>query len=219
MTKLSRVASALSFAHLAGIGSFKGKRARADDDQDDRRPDDEADDESLDEREQDRDNGDSRKSKKGRRADDDRDDEEADDDQLDDGEDDDNKGKGAKRARADDDDESAEDDERDDDEDELRGKSSAASARRRERARCAAIMGSKYAAGNPVLAANLAFNTSMTRKQAVAVLRDTPAASSPGQGRSARNPALGAGGERSGNSRAAAASSWDTSMQRARPGK
>ncbi|MDP1069401.1 hypothetical protein Q6326_31115, partial [Klebsiella pneumoniae] len=80
-----------------------------------------------------------------------------------------------------------------DDEDELHGKSAVASARRRERARCAAIFGSRYAARNPVLAASLAFNTSMTRDQALTVLRDTPAGASAASGRSDRNPRLGAG--------------------------
>ncbi|NVI06356.1 phage tail protein [Paraburkholderia sp. JPY454] len=43
----------------------------------------------------------------------------------------------------------------------MRGKSAVARARRREQARCAAIMGSKHAARNVELAANLAFKTRM----------------------------------------------------------
>lgn len=45
-----------------------------------------------------------------------------------------------------------------------------ASARGRERARCAAILGHPKAAGNFALAAHLAFGTSLSRNQAVAAL-------------------------------------------------
>lgn len=205
----SSVASALSFAHLAGLG-FRSAKAESDPDEKDDKKDSKAD-------------GDNPKDddkKEGRRAQraDESDDEYA---EYNDGEDekDDKKDKeSAKSAKADDED-AEDDDKKDDDEDEMRGKSAAASARRRERSRCAAIMGSKMAARNVVLAANLAFNTTMTRQQAIAVLRDTPAASVPDNGRSARNPSLGAGGESGMNSRAAVASSWDIAMQRARPSR
>ena len=82
------------------------------------------------------------------------------------------------------------DDDGDDDEDEDEGdddgdreEASAASpayaARRRERARCAAIFADPAAALNPALAAQLAFGTSLPRSEAVAVLRagGIPAAS------------------------------------------
>ncbi|VVD28467.1 conserved protein of unknown function [Paraburkholderia dioscoreae] len=114
------------------------------------------------------------------------------------------------------DDPNAEDD--DDDEEEMRGNSAAASARRRERMRCAQIMGSPAAGRNPVLAANLAFNTSMTRKEALAVLTGTPAPAATAPV-SRRNPSLGAGGERGVSSEQAIASSWDTAMQKARPAR
>ncbi|WP_342616979.1 hypothetical protein [Rhodoferax sp. GW822-FHT02A01] len=58
---------------------------------------------------------------------------------------------------------------------EMRGSSPIAVARRRERARCAAIIGHDAAASNMVLAANLAFKTRMTRAEAMAVLADTAA--------------------------------------------
>ena len=68
----------------------------------------------------------------------------------------------------------------------------------------AAIFSSKAAARNPVLAANLAFNTTMTRKEALAVLEGTPPAQQPGAGRAARNPNLGAGAPVEHNAQAAA---------------
>ena len=112
----------------------------------------------------------------------------------------------AKKAKADED-----DDENCDDEEEMRGKGALAQARRRERSRCASILGSPHAAGNVILAANLAFNSSMTRKEAIAVLKDTPKAegAGAGAGREARNPTLGPGGERTSGSPAASEVRWD----------
>jgi hypothetical protein len=114
----------------------------------------------------------------------------------------------------------AEDD--DDDEAEMRGRSDAAQARRRERSRCAAIFESKAAAENPSLAAYLAFETNMTRKQALASLTANVRS---GQGtqrgrrpertdRSANNPRVtpsenGSGGRRE------AGSSWGRAFARA----
>ena len=57
----------------------------------------------------------------------------------------------------------------DDDQGEMTGKSAAASARRRERSRCAAIFASKHAVNNVPLAASLAFETTMTRGEAIAI--------------------------------------------------
>lgn len=54
---------------------------------------------------------------------------------------------------------------------EMTGKSGAAQARARERARCAAIFGCKAAGANPALAAHLAFNTALPRGAAIAALK------------------------------------------------
>lgn len=83
-------------------------------------------------------------------------------------EDDDPKKDDKKDAKADD---SEDDDpEKDDDEDELKGKSKAASARRRERARCAAIFSCEAGKKRPDVAATLAFGTDMKRSEAIKVL-------------------------------------------------
>ncbi|MBB2981753.1 hypothetical protein [Paraburkholderia tropica] len=207
----------LSFGHLAKV-STRSSRADNNDDRDDRDDDSgkgkkgkraEGDGDDDDDDGQNRDNGD---SKKGSRAEgDDGDDGDDDDDDRDD---DSGKGKKGKRAESDDDDDGdrAEDD--DDDEEEMRGKSAVAGARRRERARCAAIFGCKEAGRNLVLAANLAFNTSMTRKQAVRVLRDTPAPQ--GSYGARRNPNLGSGGEQGQTREQASAASWDRAFAKAR---
>ncbi len=217
--KLStRVASALSFAHLAGIGRGNAAgKAKSETDQDDDRAEDGDDDKT----DQDRDDGDSKKSKKGQRAADDEDDAHAEDDEDGAKAEDDEGGepKKGKRAKAESEDEDADGDDsdkdKDDDEEEMRGKSAVARARRRERARCAAIFASKAAGRNPVLAASLAFNTALTRKQALVVLRDTPAPAANGD-RSNRNPSLGAGGEQSANSPKALESRWDAAFSRVR---
>ncbi|HLN23893.1 MAG TPA: hypothetical protein VK558_07915 [Patescibacteria group bacterium] len=203
----SVAAGARSFAHFAGLTRAAGK-AKSEDERDER---EDAEDDDGKNQDQDREDGDSKKSKKAK-ADDDGDGDGAseDDDGKDaseDDEDDDKKSKKAKRASEDD-----EDDE-DDEEDEMRGKSASASARRRERARWATVLGSRVSAGNPALAMNLLANTTMTRQQIIGVLRDTPAASSDAPaGR--RNPNLGSGGEQSANSTTAISSSWDRAMHR-----
>ncbi|AYH09415.1 hypothetical protein C5E24_06785 [Pectobacterium parmentieri] len=111
------------------------------------------------------------KKAKSRRAEEERDDEEdaeddddredmEDDDREPDAEDDDGdkeKGKKAKSRRAEEDDEDAEEDENSD----------VKKGRRAERKRCAAIFGSKHAAGRPDMAAHLAFNTRMSASEAI----------------------------------------------------
>lgn len=209
MSKLSRVASAFSFAHLVGIGSMRGKKARAEDEEDEREKGSRAEDDRDEEDEDDESDKTDKKSRKAKRAKADEDDD-SDEDQDEEGEDKD-KGKKSKRAKAEDDDADAEDDD-----EEMHGKSAAASARRRERARCAEIFGSRYAARNPVLAANLAFNTAMSRSQAIAVLRDTPDGTNGNTNsvRSGKNPELGSsGGEASGRA-ATIASRWDRAMSK-----
>lgn len=172
---LRKVANALSFAHLAG---FAGKpRAEGDDPDDKEKNDPEGEDAKG----------------KGAGADDDEDRKQRD------GESDDDY---AKRMKALDDKEDAEADDKEkaakadeDSDEEMRGNGSAAAARRRERARCAAIFGSKAAGKNPVLAANLAFSTSMTRTEALAVLEGTPAPQATVQRRNPNLDASGGGGQ------------------------
>lgn len=153
--------SYLKFAHLLGL---KKKASEEEDD-------------------------DKEKSKKAisRRAEEERDDEEdaeddddredmEDDDREPDAEDDDDdkeKGKKAKSRRADEDDEDAEEDENRD----------VKKGRRAERKRCAAIFGSKHAAGRPDMAAHLAFNTRMSAREAIETLATVGAVAPQPQGR------------------------------------
>ncbi|MGW8134147.1 hypothetical protein ACWGNZ_00710 [Sphingomonas zeae] len=184
------MAGASRFAHFAGLSRSTARRRAAEDDQDEpkgkrgRASEDEDDDHDDDQDEpkgkrgrasedEDDEDGNEPKGKRGRASEDDDDDEPkgkrgraSEDDDDDDGE---PKGKRSRRASDDDDDTDAEDDE-----DELNGKSSAASARRREQARIAHILGHKAAANNPALAVSLACTTRMSRHAAVRVLRDQP---------------------------------------------
>jgi hypothetical protein len=109
-------------------------------------------------------------------------------------------------------------DEPDGDEDpdkEMSGNSPAAAARRRERARCAAIFACKAAGRNPEMAAALAFTTSMSRTAAIAALEALPVTARGGGDRAARNPSLGAGGgQASGSSAAAAQAGWTKAFDR-----
>ncbi|MGP8336002.1 hypothetical protein [Serratia sp. CY43514] len=108
--------------------------------------------------------------------DDDREDMEDDDDREPDAEDDDDdkeKGKKAKSRRAEEDDEDAEEDENRD----------VKKGRRAERKRCAAIFGSKHAAGRPDMAAHLAFNTRMSAREAIDTLATMCAVAPQPQGR------------------------------------
>lgn len=128
------------------------------------------------------------KKAKSRRAEEERDDEEdaEDDDDREDMEDDDDrepgaedddddkeKGKKAKSRRAEEDDEDAEEDENRD----------VKNGRRAERKRCAAIFGSKHAAGRPDMAAHLAFNTRMSAREAIDTLATMGAVAPQPQGR------------------------------------
>ncbi|WP_097458069.1 hypothetical protein [Escherichia coli] len=135
--------SKFSFMHLISPGG----RSRMDDD-----PEDKRDEENAEEDEE------RRESRKARSR--------ADDDNNDDGEnaedDDDRRESRKARSRADDDDPDDENAEDDDDEEK---------ARASERHRCAAIFATPYAAKNPALAAELAFNTRMSVKQARAVMK------------------------------------------------
>ncbi|UPG86849.1 hypothetical protein L2Y94_05705 [Luteibacter aegosomatis] len=215
MTKIAtRVASALSFAHLTGLGRSSAKRARAEDDEDKKARRAQEEDDEQDERSEgddpdaeDDDRQDDKQSRRARAADNPDDDEDK------------PSSKKAKRAKADGDDpEDDPDAEDDDDEEEMNGSGSAAKARARERARFAAIFSSKAAARNLPLAMSLACNTRMTRRQVIAVLRDAPAAqalSGVNNHRESRNPNLGT--DRGESSRqASVASSWDAAMKKAR---
>jgi len=172
MTKIKKrapLAEAVSFAHLLPLTVGASARAE-DDDEKDKGPDAENDEDGED--------GDDkkpagRKAKKARADDQGNDDGEDDgteddddpDAKDDDGEDDDKKpaGKKAKKARADDGDDDSDDDKED-------GPSARAGAMR-ERRRCAAIFGSRHAAGRPDLAAHLAFNTNMSVAEAIGTMK------------------------------------------------
>lgn len=220
MTTLLGGASA--YAHLAGLVPVRGKGRRAEDE--DTKPkdgkrsraaeeDDDQDDEpkgrkSRAEEDPDQYPDDDDSKPQGRAEDDDKDPDAEED------EDEDKSARRARRARADDDedDKSAEDD---DDKEEMSGKSAVAKARARERARCKAIFSHPVAAQNVALAASLAFDTTMTRKEAVAVLKGQQ-----GQGgtrdyrgdRSRRNPDLGPGGEAAPTGAKALSGSWDRAL-------
>lgn len=202
--KLSKVASALSFAHLTGVG--RSAKASENDPPED----------------------DDKKNAKGAKADGEDDDEDKDPPE------DKKEGKGkASKADADtdtgdDDDDDGEEDEDDkptskasddDSDEEMRGKSPAAAARRRERARCAAIFASPAAGRNPALAASLAFNTTMTRAEAITVLESTPGtganAQAASQARADRNPRIGGGGARSSTTEQAVSTGWDRAFAKA----
>lgn len=194
MTIRSLAARGLSFAHLAGL-SAKASKAEDDEDKKDAKAEDD-------------------EEKKDAKA-------EFDDDKKDDD----------KSAKAEDDDGKEKDDEDDeekkdakaddgDDDEEMRGKSAVAKGRLREQARCAAIFASKAAARNPVLAANLAFTTRMSRQEALAVLEGTPApASAAHTNRAARNPNIGTDGGAKQSPQQAMAARWDQNLKAANPSR
>jgi hypothetical protein len=202
--------SAMTFAHLASVS------ARASDDDDDGEgdgdPKDKKDAKADGDDTPDKKDEDDGKGAKGSKAEGDKDDPKDDDADKDDPKDDDaDKDKGAKSAKADDDsDPDAEDDDKDE---EMRGNSAAAAARQRERARCAAIFGSKHAEGRAPLAAHFAFNTTMSRTEAIAALAATPKTAQPGAraahpGRSDRNPSVSGQGAPALSGQKAIDASW-----------
>lgn len=81
-----------------------------------------------------------------------------------------------------------------DEDEEMFGTGAIADARRRERARCDAIIRSPAGLKNPVLAQTIAFTSTMTRKEAMALLESTPPAATADsryQARADRNPRVG----------------------------
>lgn len=223
MSKLSRVASALSFAHLTGFG-VRGKRAEdEDDDKKGRRADDDMDEEDQDDkgkrgRRADKEDGDDRdddKGKRGKRAEADPEDEEEDGDDESEGDDDRGK-KGRKAKRAEDDEpEDDPDAEDEDDKEEARSSRAVRQARHAERARFAKIFSSRHAAGRVALAMQLACNTSMSSSQIIEVLRDAPKDGNASAERAARNPSLGSDGGGNLSRQSAIESRWDAAMKRA----
>lgn len=181
--------SAASFAHLAGLG--RATPLASEENDDDKRDKEQAakDEECAKKEAAGEDTGESDDEKKARHA-----------------------REKARKEKA----ESEKDEEGDDDSDreEARGESPAAKARRRERARCAAIFGCVDAGRNPVLAAHLAFNTELSRAEAIAILQDTPAAAASRPDRADRNPNLGLGSPRPTGAEATAVM-WDAALARA----
>jgi hypothetical protein len=98
----------------------------------------------------------------------------------------------------------------------MQGDSLLARARARERARCAAIMGSAEGQRNPMLAANLAFKTRITRVEALALLAGTaPVATSLHPERASRNPRIGAFVGSGASPGAMVAAGWDRAFAQA----
>ncbi len=191
---LARAKEKMSFAHLGAVAGKKG-----DEEEDKNRAEEEDD-----KKDQDREDGDAKGTPRNQSAEDDNPEDDDSEDKKD-----------SKSNKVDDDEPDAEED--DDNEEEMRGNSAAAGARRRERARCAAIFGSRQAGRNPQLAASLAFNTSLTRKEAIAVLESTPAASPiANTARADRNPRVGSGGSLEANSSQAISARWDGHFKKMR---
>lgn len=195
-------ARGLSFAHLVGI-STRAARAESEDDERKQREGEADDDYAKRMEEKDKEEEEARKAEQERK------DEEAKAEEE-------RKKEEEARARGEKDDDT--DPDAEDDDEEMRGKSAVARARLREQARCAAIFASKAAARNPMLAANLAFKTRMTRAEAIATLEGAPApASAAHVNRSMRNPILGADGGAKPSPQQALAARWDANLKAANP--
>jgi hypothetical protein len=180
--------STVSFAHLHGVARPLGS-AKADDDK-------------KDEQDDDKDEG-----AKGSKA-------EGDDNVDEDNEDDDKKD-----AKADDNDENMageDDDAGDDDEDKKTKKAAHRAGVKAERARWAAVLGSRVFASNPALGARLLATTALPAKAILGCIRDSPAASTQSTSRAAGNPAIGPnGGSAPSNGPAANDQRWAAAFKRA----
>ncbi|MFM0306269.1 hypothetical protein P0D71_00545 [Paraburkholderia sp. RL17-383-BIF-A] len=200
MSIRSLAARGLSFAHLAGF-SHRAARAEGDDDKPRENESDEDYAKRMEEKE--------KEEEEARKAEEEKEKEEAKRAEEE------KKKEEEARARGEDDDT---DPDAEDDDDEMRGKSAAARARLREQARCAAIFASPAAARNPVLAANLAFKSRMTRAEALAMLEGAPApASAAHANRAARNPNLGIDAGAKQSPQQALAARWDANLKAANP--
>lgn len=151
-----------SFSHLLGV---KGKKAKLSEDDENKEHDAEGD-----ETEQDDDDNQpaSKKGNRSRAEDENDTDENAEDDDSDPDDEPNTTSKKGNKADADDPDEGADEDDDDDTQDE---NPDVKKGRRAERYRCSAIFGSRYAAGNADVAAQLAFNTNMSAKAAIGTLK------------------------------------------------
>lgn len=205
MTMLSKVVSALSFAHLSAAARPVVARA-ADDDKPAERNREDTNAQRAEKREDETDDQYAKRMKV--------EDESSDED--------------SKKAETEDEKEKAEDDkpdegddkkcEDDDKDEEMKGASAVARGRLREQARCASIFASQAAARNPVLAANLAFKTRMSRAEALSLLEATPGAAALGNAaRSARNPNVSTGGSAQPTSAQASATAWDRAFKAVAP--
>lgn len=173
-TRRRAAASADSFAHLAGLG--RGPLAAEENDDDEREKEQAARDEECAAKEaRGEDTGETDEEKKQRQ---DRDEARA----------------RGRRARGEDPDEDGDDDS---DREEMQADTPQGQAFRRGIARCAAIFGSPAAARAPLLAAQFAFDSSLTRGEAIRALRAAavamPRAIHGATTREAGNPPLGSG--------------------------
>lgn len=196
----SLLARASNIALFAGIGAGhpRAEKKRADDDEDMKNR---ADDDGEDAKQDDAAPEDDPEGKKGK------------------------KGRKARKAEREDEDEDGEPgndgdpDDEDDDEEEMKGKGEAGAARLRERARCAAILGHPAASANVEFACELAFNTRLGRKEAVALLQKAPKAQRNGglAQRMADAPNFRTSGAAapSLSGKAAVDASWDAAAERA----
>lgn len=203
-TPAAKAGSAMTFAHLASV-SARASDDDKDDGDGDGDPKDKKDAKADGDDTPDKKDDDDGKGAKGSKA-------EGDDKDPEDDRDD---GKTSKAKAGEDSDPDAEDEDKDE---EMRGNSAAASARRRERERCAAIFGSKHAEGRAPLAAHFAFNTTLSRSEAIAALAATPATAQPGAraahpGRSANNPSVSGQGAPAPSGQKSIDASWAAARQ------